>query len=126
MSNIKFCDQCSNTMNVFIKDDEDNSLIYKCKMCDNQESIVEETFCVYSYDNSKIKRSNLLNTNEYLLHDVTLPKIQNNPNIKCPNKDCICNTDDAVESDIIYVKYDAEKLSYMYVCKHCDQKWTNR
>ena len=31
-----------------------------------------------------------------------------------------------IESDIIYVKYDAEKLSYMYVCKHCDQKWTNR
>ena len=36
------------------------------------------------------------------------------------------NTDDSVESEIMYVKYDSEKLSYIYICKHCNQKWKNR
>ena len=119
MGDIKFCDQCSNTMNIFINDDEDNTLIYKCKMCEHQESIVEETFCVYSYDNSKIKRSNLLNTNKYLLHDVTLPKIQNNPNIKCVNKNC------TAECSITYIKYDNEDMNYIYICNNCGEKWEN-
>ena len=70
--------------------------------------------------------SDIINTNPYLTEDITLPVIKDNPNIKCPNKDCICNTDSKVESEILYIKYDAEKLSYMYICKHCNQKWTNR
>ena len=70
--------------------------------------------------------SDIINTNPYLTEDNTLPLIKGNPNIKCPNTECICNTDDTVESEILYVKYDHEKLSYMYICKHCNQKWKNR
>lgn len=121
---LNFCDNCNNLMDIF--SDEENSKLYLgCKCCSNKKDFSEENKCIYTNE-STIELSDIINTNPYLREDITLPHIKNNPNIKCPNTECICNTDDSVESEIIYIKYDSEELSYMYICKHCDQKWTNR
>ena len=53
--------------------------------------------------------------------DITLPSIKDNVNIQCPNVNC--NNDG--ESNILYVKYDTNSMKYMYICTHCNHKWTN-
>lgn len=119
MSDIKFCSDCSNIMHLYIRDNEEKTILYVCKSCSHEESIEEQSLCVYNYDNSKIKRSDLLNTNEYLLHDVTLPKIEKNQNVKCVNPNC---TED---SSVTYIKYDTTDMKYLYICNHCGEKWEN-
>ena len=44
---------------------------------------------------------------------------------QCPNEKCITNTSDK-STDINFIKYNKEMMSYMYICKDCDQKWSNR
>ena len=121
---LNFCDKCNNIMDIY--SDEENSKLYLgCKCCSNKKDFDEGKKCIYTNE-STIELSDIINTNPYLTEDITLPVIKGNPNIKCPNEDCICNTDSKVETEIIYIKYDTEKLSYMYICKHCNQKWKNR
>ena len=33
---------------------------------------------------------------------------------------------ESIDTDVNYIKYDNEVMSYMYICKDCDQKWSNR
>jgi hypothetical protein len=119
---IKFCDKCENFMNFCI--DKDKNPIYKCTRCDN---ITEYD---YQHDskgiqfNKNIEQKNILNSNKYLTMDPTLPIITNN-NIKCINKECISIKNKDVSNEICYIKYDETNIYFMYICKHCDQKWTN-
>ena len=68
--------------------------------------------------------SEVHNTNKYITHDITLPKIEGNPNIKCVNDECI-SVKEGKESSITYIKYDLENMKYIYICNHCGQKWKN-
>lgn len=121
---LNFCDNCNNLMDIY--SDEENSKLYLgCKCCSNKKDFNKDKKCIYTNE-STIELSDIISANPYLKEDITLPLIKGNPNIKCPNQECICNTSDSVESEIIYVKYDVDKLSYMYICKHCNQKWKNR
>mgnify|MGYP001163952056 FL=1 len=121
---LNFCDNCNNLMDIY-SDEETNKLYLGCKCCSNKVDYNETNKCIYTNE-AHIELSDIINANQYLTEDVTLPVIKGNPNIKCPNEQCICNVDDKVESEILYIKYDSEKLSFMYICKHCNQKWTNR
>jgi hypothetical protein len=31
-----------------------------------------------------------------------------------------------VESDVIYLKYDAINMKYLYICNMCDTKWRSK
>jgi DNA-directed RNA polymerase subunit M/transcription elongation factor TFIIS len=121
---LNFCENCNNLMDIY-SDEESSKLYLGCKACSFKKDFEEEHKCIYTNE-STIELCDIINTNPFLTEDITLPVIKGNPNIKCPNADCICNKDKSVESEIIYIKYDSEKLSYMYICKHCNQKWTNR
>ena len=121
---LNFCDNCNNLMDIY-SDEESSKLYLGCKACSSKKDFEDEKKCIYTNE-STIELSDIINTNPYLTEDITLPVIKVNPNIKCPNSECICNKDKSVDSEIIYIKYDSEKLSYMYICKHCNQKWTNR
>lgn len=114
-----FCDMCSNMRDI-VKD-ESGSLGFHCKACNSTEKIKDKAFCVYSISTRELDKSEFLNTCSHLTHDITLPKIVGNDNIKCPNPEC--NVDG---NSITYIKYDDKNMRYMYICDNCGQKWKNQ
>ena len=91
------------------------------KICGNKQDINKNESCVYK-TNYDIDISNILNTNKNISNDITLPKIKNNPNIKCINTEC---TSTNKESSITYIKYDEDNMKYLYICDNCGKSWTN-
>lgn len=121
MSEINFCKCCENIL--YLYSNEENELYLACKVCGNKEEYEDkEDKCIYSND-FDLDFSETINNNKYINFDNTLPVIENNKNIKCPNEDCECNKD--APSKITYIKYDDDNLKYIYICKLCGQKWKN-
>ena len=121
-SETHFCKQCQNM--TFLYTDESKNLIHHCKACLYSEPYLKKNNCIYSIQFKKYDNSEYINSNPYVTHDITLPKIKNNPNIKCVNPECISITEKK-ECDITYIKYDMENMKYIYICNHCGQKWKN-
>ena len=121
---LNFCDNCNNLMDIY-SDEVTKKLYLGCKCCSNKTDFNEGNKCIYTNE-SIIELSDIINSNQYLTEDITLPLIRGNPNIKCPNAHCDGNTKEGIDSEILYIKYNSEKLSYMYICKHCNTKRTNR
>jgi DNA-directed RNA polymerase subunit M/transcription elongation factor TFIIS len=91
--------------------------------------------------------------NEFTKDDPTLPHVHN---LRCPNRGCLSNKGRAypadnpelaseeasapaeaaakaanedkgeVESDVIYLKYDAINMKYLYICNVCETKWRSK
>jgi DNA-directed RNA polymerase subunit M/transcription elongation factor TFIIS len=119
---VNFCKCCDNLLYIY-SNEENTSLYLGCKVCGNKEDHTDSK-CIYSNEFS-IDLSETINKNENLIYDITLPSIKNNPNIKCPNKECESIKENK-PSDILYIKYNHDKLQYLYVCKYCNQKWKNK
>ena len=79
----------------------------------------EKKHLIYRDDREKLDRSEIINNNPYITHDITLPSISGN-NMKCNNESC-----DSEETDIKYIKYDDLNMRYIYICNHCGYKWKN-
>jgi len=116
---VSFCTDCDNMLFLYM-DDEKNELYYCCKSCGNKSKRVDTTQLVYTNDNDVIDKCEFINNNEYITHDVTLPSITNNSNIKCQNELC-----DSKEVNIKYIKYDEINMKFLYICNHCGCKWKN-
>ena len=121
-SETHFCKQCQNM--TFLYTDENKKLIHHCKSCLSSEDYSKRNNCIYSIQFKKYDNSEYINSNPYVTHDITLPKIKNNTNIKCINQECISVKEDK-GCDITYIKYDIENMKYIYICNHCGQKWNN-
>jgi hypothetical protein len=61
--------------------------------------------------------------NEFTRQDPTLPHVRN---IKCANDACNSNGGRGAERDVIYMKYDAVNMKFMYVCNVCGFTWRSR
>ena len=123
-SEIHFCKECQNMTYLYLDDSEDKKLIHYCKACQNIEEFKGENNCIYSIDFREYDNSEYINHNQYITHDITLPKIEKNPNIQCTNEECI-SIKEGKESSVTYIKYDLENMKYIYICNHCGQKWKN-
>jgi DNA-directed RNA polymerase subunit M/transcription elongation factor TFIIS len=124
---VHFCSKCENMSYLHLYENEDTGdkeLVYYCRACSNREMVPETSRCVYTLNFKGYDKSELLNANKYISHDITLPTIQGNPNIRCTNSECPSVTTHK-ESSIKYIKYDAENMRYLYICNHCGQKWRN-
>jgi|TARA_B110000208_G_C11659050_1_gene390917 DNA-directed RNA polymerase subunit M/transcription elongation factor TFIIS len=119
-SEIHFCKECQNMTYLYL--DEEQNLIHHCKACQQSEPFTGKDNCIYSVEFREYDNSEYINNNKYITHDVTLPKIENNDNIKCPNDECPTITG-TKESSVTYIKYDLENMKYIYTCNHCSQKW---
>ncbi len=119
---IHFCKQCHNM--TFIHLDDDDKLIHACKICGETEEFKGENNCIYSSNFNDFDVSLIINQNKYITHDNTLPTIQGNVNMKCPNTDCTTNTKD-VKTSFKYIKYNEDDMKYIYICETCGQKWNN-
>ena len=118
---INFCEKCDMKMNFYISD-EDNKLYLGCKVCGYKKSH-DDKASIYNNE-YHIDISQIINKNDYLEEDITLPRIEDNKNIRCPNKECISIKENK-PSNILYIKYDYENMYYSYICKYCKQNWTN-
>ena len=112
-----FCNKCENML--YLKNDD---LKYHCRNCgeiDNNKIKKE----VYS---KQYKKDDLIQrylNNKHLINDPTLPRLNN---LKCINVDCISNTDKKVKPEVIYIKYNAMNMKYLYICTHCNASWKNK
>ena len=118
---IHFCKGCENLL--YIYSDESNNLYLGCKVCGNKEDY-EGKKCIYS-NQFTFDQSETINNNKYLSFDNTIPYIEGNSNLCCPNEECVSNVNSETISSISYIKYDETNMKYLYFCKHCGQKWKN-
>jgi DNA-directed RNA polymerase subunit M/transcription elongation factor TFIIS len=115
---MKFCPDCNNLFYTQIKD---SNLSFYCKCCSYSRDFDPEIDSNEIYQNAYNKDviSFRESINEYTHLDPTLPRVTN---IDCPNKECISHTD-SEKKEVIYIKYDIEKLNYIYLCCNCKTKW---
>ena len=99
-SDIHFCSECNNMTYIYLN--EEKQLIHYCKACSKSEEFENENPCIYSTNFINYDISESINKNKYITHDITLPKINDNINIKCPKEDCISNKEDNKNS-ITYI-----------------------
>ncbi len=97
-------------------------LRWSCRACGHAEDY-EEGGLLYEINlQQKVGEGYKVLLNEFTRLDPTLPHVTN---IKCPNDECGSNTG-AAERDVIYMKYDAVNLKYLYICNVCEQHWKSR
>jgi len=69
----------------------------------------------------KISEGYKILMNEFTSQDPTLPHVNT---IKCPNTGCESNS--GKEKDVIYLKYDAVNMKFLYICNVCDTRWRSK
>ena len=124
---MKFCPLCDNMLYISTvatgDDDEksegDTEFKYVCKHCGHSEAgqgteVVAET--TRADDSTKYNQY----LTEYIEHDPTLPRTNR---IKCPASACVNRPKGTDE--VVYVKYDAVDMKYLYYCCHCKTFWRN-
>ena len=115
-----FCSNCSNMYYTRINADDPNKLVFYCRKCGNEDSLLAaENICVSKTHIKKSEQSFNHIINKYTKYDSTLPRINN---ILCPNSDCPTNKD-GKDREIIYIRYDDVNMKYVYLCSDCDTVW---
>ena len=119
---MNFCNVCNNMFYMKINENNDNELLFYCRKCGNEDSILNKEFmCLTDYTETN---KNFITSaiNKFTKYDPTLPHIHN---VTCPNKDCITNNDKENETkcEVIYIRYNDVDMKYMYLCCHCDYLW---
>ena len=115
-----FCSNCSNMYYIRINADDPNKLVYYCRTCGNEDSLLaSENICVSKINIKKSEQTFSHIINKYTKFDPTLPRIDN---ILCPNAECSTNKD-GKQREIIYIRYDDINMKYVYLCSECDTTW---
>ena len=119
---IEFCKNCNNMLylkvNNYTEEDQNIQLIKYCKNCtysitsDDQHHIINKQFDVQN------NFHHLINPN--IINDHTLPRASN---IDCKNPDC--KKTNKTTNEIIYIKYDAVNMKYLYHCCNCSLFWVD-
>ena len=117
-SNLRFCPVCEN----YLYTDVDADSMDLFRVCRKEKDtkgglVMEMMIQQQSAEGYKI----LLN--EFTRKDPRLPHIRKN--ITCPNVGCDSNKG-GKDPDVIYIKYDAVNLLYLYICDICGEKWHSR
>lgn len=121
---MKFCVSCNNMYYIKIDETKQDQLIYYCRNCGDRNFDIENGgVCVINTQLKKGANHFEHIVNKYTKLDPTLPRIYNIP---CPNRDCctnstIKNKDNSRE--VLYIRYDDNKLKYLYMCCKCDNIW---
>ena len=115
-----FCSNCSNMYYIRINAIDPNKLVYYCRKCGNEDSLLaSENICVSKINVKKSEQTFSHIINKYTKFDPTLPRIDN---ILCPNAECSTNKD-GKQREIIYIRYDDINMKYVYLCSECDTTW---
>lgn len=113
---MKFCSICNNMLYIKVEDDK---LKYYCKNCEFSTAD-ESASSVCIMEN--VLDENVSNFKQfstpYIKYDPSLPRVNN---IKCPNNHCTKAA--GVDNEVIYIKFNPIKMSYLYYCCHCENFW---
>jgi len=128
---MKFCPDCENLLITKIADidttDNPNNLVsYFCNNCSYSEDLKiknkETNKCVY-YNKKGVVSSKIdANVIPFLDLDPTLPRINN---LQCPNTECE-SVKESITNDVRYIQIDSDTMTYLYKCNHCQQTWKNK
>jgi DNA-directed RNA polymerase subunit M/transcription elongation factor TFIIS len=103
-----------------LKDTDSNNLLYYCRNCGDEKDMDDTNITVLKTNINNITETYSNMVNEYTKYDPTLPRTSS---IKCPNVDCISNTDNSTKNKILYIRYDDVNIKYIYICTNCDTNW---
>lgn len=124
---MRFCKGCDNMQEIVLRGgptaeapDAAFELHFACKHCGLSEPAAPDggDALIMSTDYSDDKTSYMQYASPYIRHDPTLPRVSD---IACPNAKC--SRPEGALNEVIYVKYDAVKLKYLYHCAHCATFW---
>jgi len=114
---------CSTCQNMYImKLQPGGALVWKCLTCGVEEPQVGGCLLVETLVQERSSEGYRILLNEFTRQDSTLPHVKS---VKCPKGDCASNGA-GTERDVIYIKYDAVNMKYMYICNVCGESWRSR
>ena len=118
-----FCNICGNMYYMSLDKEDSNKLVYLCRNCGNiDDTILNSQVISISSNNVSNGMDVSQFVNKYTKFDPTLPRLDNSCGILCPNIECKSNTEEK-DKEILYIKYDAKNLKYLFVCCVCDTIW---
>jgi DNA-directed RNA polymerase subunit M/transcription elongation factor TFIIS len=112
---MKFCEACDNMLYIQL---EDGALQFACKNCGHVSLDAAAEQRVIDTNYADDQSAYLQYVTPYITHDPTLPRVSNIP---CPN--AACSRPPEASNEVIYVKYDARNLRFLYHCVHCSSFW---
>jgi hypothetical protein len=122
-STIHFCPVCGYYLHLSSSGAESQEELFReCMNCsykeqDNKGGLISEILI-----QERAAEGYKILLNEFTRTDPRLPHIRGA--MKCPDPKCESNH--GKESDIIYIKYDAINLLYLYICDVCGYQWHSR
>jgi DNA-directed RNA polymerase subunit M/transcription elongation factor TFIIS len=99
---------------------EDQSLHRLCRNCGHREEDTKGGMVMEMMVQERSAEGYKILLNEFTRQDPRLPHIRKN--IKCPEPTCDSNHGKK-DPDIIYIKYDAVNMLYLYICDICGFQW---
>lgn len=113
---MKFCNNCNNMLYIKV---EDQDLAYFCKNCnfkmlDNST----ESKCIMETSLDEDLSNYKQFITPFIKYDKTLPRVNN---IRCANHECTRQQDE--DQQVIYIKFNQTKMTYLYYCCHCEHFW---
>ena len=121
-SNLRFCPVCENYLYTDV-DAESLDLFRVCRKCGHKEKDTKGGLVMEMMIQQQSAEGYKILLNEFTRKDPRLPHIRKN--ITCPNAGCDSNKA-GKDPDVIYIKYDAVNLLYLYICDICGEKWHSR
>ena len=118
---MKDSDSCKVCRYYMYLDQDGNTLRRICRNCGFQEE--EKGGLILEIDlKEKTSEGYKILMNEFTPLDPTLPHVDT---IKCPNAECETNTS-GKQRDVIYLKYDAVNMKFLYICNVCRTQWRSK
>jgi len=118
-SGIRFCPVCRYYLYLEVSG-EDQSLHRICRNCGHREEDTKGGMVMEMMIQERSAEGYKILLNEFTRQDPRLPHIRKN--IKCPEPTCDSNHGKK-DPDIIYIKYDAVNMLYLYICDICGFQW---
>ena len=116
---MKFCQVCRYYLYLNV---QENECVRLCRNCGYTEKEEKGTLVSETLVKELTSEGYKILLNEFTRQDPTLPHLTM---MKCPRGDCESNVG-SKEKDVIYIKYDAENLKYLYICNVCGEQWRSR
>jgi DNA-directed RNA polymerase subunit M/transcription elongation factor TFIIS len=124
---MKFCPTCHYYLYMKVMEDSASAqrlIVRICHNCGYQEEDTAGGLITETDLQEKTSEGYKVLMNEFTKLDPTLPHLHT---IKCPNAACGSNVANK-EPDVIYMKYDAQNLKYIYLCniEGCGARWRSK
>jgi DNA-directed RNA polymerase subunit M/transcription elongation factor TFIIS len=101
----------------------DKVLLRICRNCGYQEQHTDGGLILEIDLKEKTSEGYKILMNQFTAQDPTLPHVNT---IKCPNDGCESNPPTNKEKDVIYLKYDAVNMKFLYICNLCKTQWRSK